>query len=124
MSKPEMMMIDDVKYIREDSVKRSAPATNTEGLPYVIVRGDRSGVFAGYLKDHDDRAVLMVNCRRLWYWDGAASISQIAEEGVSKPENCKFPVPVAKMRILDAIEILDATEEARNIIEAVPVWSK
>lgn len=123
MAKPETMMIDDVKYIREDSVK-SSPATNTEGLPYVIIRGDRSGVFAGYLKSHEDRAVLMHNCRRLWYWDGAASISQLANEGSSKKENCKFTQPVASMRILDAIEILDATEEARDNIESIPVWSK
>ena len=44
----------------------------------VIVRGDRSGVFFGTLVGKEGSEVKLANCRRLWYWDGAASISQIA----------------------------------------------
>ena len=51
----------------------------------VIVRGDRSGVFFGTLAEREGMEVKLVNCRRLWYWEGAASISQIAMEGVKKP---------------------------------------
>jgi hypothetical protein len=89
---------------------------------YVIVRGDRSGVFAGELAARDGRNVELVNCRRLWYWDGAASISQIAMEGVKKPRQCKFTVNVDRIAILDAIEILPTTAEAEANIKAVPVW--
>ena len=39
-----------------------------------IVRGDRSGVFFGEIKERNGREVTMTNVRRLWYWDGAASI--------------------------------------------------
>lgn len=42
---------------------------------------------------------MLKNARRLWYWDGAASISQIAVDGVSKPENCKFPESVSEILI-------------------------
>ncbi len=89
---------------------------------YVIVRGDRSGVFAGYLKKREGREVTLTKVRRLWYWDGAASLSQLAESGISKPENCKFPESVKEILILDVIEILNATPNAKKIIEDVKVW--
>ena len=89
---------------------------------YVIVRGDRSGVFAGTLESYEGREVVLTNCRRLWYWDGAASISQIATEGVKRPNSCKFTVTVDRIVILDAIEIIPTTAEAETNIKAVREW--
>jgi len=89
---------------------------------YVIVRGDRSGVFAGVLVAQDGRTVELKDCRRLWYWSGAASISQIARDGVKSPRNCKFTVTVERIVILDAIEIIPTTAEAEANIKAVPEW--
>ena len=57
--------------------------------PYVIVRTYSAGVFAGTLEFHDGKEVTLSNARRLWYWDGAATLSQLAMEGVSKPQNSK-----------------------------------
>lgn len=88
----------------------------------VIVRGDRSGVFFGTLVAKEGTEVKLKNCRRLWYWDGAASISQIAVEGVAKPENCKFTVTVDEIVILDAIEIISCTDVAVNSIKGVSIW--
>lgn len=90
----------------------------------VIVRGDRSGVFFGTLTSREGREVTLENCRRLWYWDGAASISQIAIDGVTKPDYCKFTVTVDEILILDAIEILLCTDKSIACIEGVPVWRK
>lgn len=92
-----------------------------EGL-YVIVRGDRSGVFAGTLAKQDGRMVTLTGCRRLWYWFGAASDFQLATDGVSNPDKCKFTVTVAKIVICDAIEVIPATEKAERCIKAVPEW--
>lgn len=89
---------------------------------YVIVRGDRSGVFAGVLVAQDGRTVELKACRRLWYWSGAASISQIARDGVKSPRSCKFTVTVERIVILDAIEIIPTTAEAEANIKAVPEW--
>lgn len=91
---------------------------------YVIVRTYSAGVFAGELESRNGKEVVMTNARRLWYWDGAASLSQMATTGTSKPENCKFPVAVARVELTEAIEILDVTEAARKSIESVPVWQK
>lgn len=90
----------------------------------VIVRGDRSGVFFGTLAEKDGREVKLEKCRRLWYWDGAASISQLAVDGVSAPDNCKFTVTVDEIEILDAIEIIPCTDKAIKIIERVREWKR
>jgi len=66
----------------------------------------------------------MTDARRLWYWDGASTLSQLAMEGTSKPENCKFPCKVDRVELLQAIEILDCTAKAQKSIEAVPIWKK
>lgn len=89
---------------------------------YVIVRGESSGVFAGTLADRDGREVQLTDCRRIWFWDGAASISQFSIDGTSRPENCKFPAPVGEITILDAIEIIPCTDKAEASIKAVREW--
>ena len=89
---------------------------------YYIVRGDRSGVFFGHIKARDGREVTIGQCRRLWFWSGAASLSQIAIEGVKNPRGCKFTVTVDELSILDAIEIIPCTDAAAQNILAVPEW--
>lgn len=89
-----------------------------------IIRGDRSGVFYGEIAERNDREVKIRNARRLWYWDGAASISQLALEGVNAPQNCKFTVTVDEITILDAIELIPCTEVAMKRIDGVKVWKR
>ena len=87
-----------------------------------IVRTFSAGVFLGTVKERNGKEVLLTNARRIWYWDGAASLSQLATDGTSKPENCKFPAPVAEVLLTEAIEIIPSTEAAIASIAAVPVW--
>jgi hypothetical protein len=89
---------------------------------FVIVRTYTAGVFAGTLKKLNGKEVELTNARRLWYWQGAASLSQLAVNGTSKPDQCKFPIAVPSVTLTEAIEILDATPEAKKSIESVPVW--
>lgn len=90
----------------------------------VIVRGDRSGVFFGTLVAKEGKEVKLENCRRLWYWDGAASISQLAVDGTVRPDNCKFTMTVSEIIITDAIEIILCTDNAVRSIEDVSVWKR
>jgi hypothetical protein len=90
---------------------------------YVICRTYSAGVFAGYLESKKGQEVILSNARRLWQWFGAASLSQLAMEGTSQPDNCKFPCEVTRVQLTQAIEILDATEKARKSIAKVPVWT-
>jgi hypothetical protein len=89
---------------------------------YVIVRTQSAGVFAGYLESRIGQEAVVTEARRLWYWAGAASLSQLAVTGTSKPKQCKFPVAAPKIELMQTIEILDVTAEAQKSIEDVPVW--
>lgn len=90
----------------------------------VIIRGDRSGVFFGTLKEKNGTEVKLENCRRLWYWDGAASISQLAVNGTTNASGCKFTVTVPEIVITDVIEIIPCSAEAIKSIEGVKEWKR
>lgn len=91
---------------------------------YCIVRGRGFGVFAGTVEAVDGNRVLLKDARRLWYWEGAASLSQVAAEGVKNPNGCKFTVTVESVLLMDVIEIIPATEQAKAIINEVRVWKR
>jgi hypothetical protein len=91
---------------------------------YMIVRTYSAGVFAGEVESRTGQEVVLRNARRLWYWAGAASLSQLAMEGTKKPKECKFPCPMDRVELLQAIELIDVTDLARKSIEAVPVWEQ
>ena len=120
MSKPETITIDDVKYVRADSITSQAPMK--DGMKYIICRTYSAGVFAGYLESRNGQEVVLRNARRLWYWEGAASLSQAAMDGFSKPATCKFPCEVDRVELLNAIELLDCTKKAQDSIASVKVW--
>jgi hypothetical protein len=117
----EELVIDGQTYVPKSSYQK---AEKLDGMEYVIVRGDRSGVFAGYLESKKEREVILRQARRIWYWSGASSISQLAEDGTSDPDNCKFPKAVNKIQILDVIEIIDCTKVAKESIESVAIWKQ
>lgn len=99
-------------------------AVHADGRAYAIVRTYSAGVFAGYIDSRSGKEAQVSDARRLWYWDGAASLSQLAVDGVSKPDNCKFPTPVPSVTLTEVIEIIPCTEAARLSIAAVPVWAE
>jgi len=114
------MIINGVTYVPKGTESKMAETLN--GKKYVIVRTYSAGVFAGYLESRTGQEVVLLNARRIFYWDGAASLSQLAEDGTSKPENCKFPKAVSRVELLQAIEILDVTAKAQASIESVKIW--
>jgi len=96
--------------------------TNKEGLEYCIIRCDRAGVFAGYVDEEKGQECVVYEARRLWYWNGAASTSQLAVDGVNKPDDCKFPVALKKIKLKDVIEITPTTSKAQKSIANVKTW--
>ena len=108
---------------KSNGVKASSDSDTIIGR-YVIVRTYSAGVFAGILESRNGRECVMRDARRIWYWDGAASLSQLAMEGTKLPENCKFPCAVDRVELLEVIEILTTTSEAETSIRGVPVWKK
>lgn len=88
----------------------------------VIVRTYSAGCFAGELLSREGKEVTLRNARRLWSWAGAASLSELAMRGTSKPKDCKFPMPVSEIVLTEAIEIIDVSAAAWASIAEVPVW--
>jgi hypothetical protein len=89
-----------------------------------IVRTTYAGVFLGKILSTDGDTVVLDSPRRLWYWDGAATLSELAVEGTAKPKTCKFPAPTeGEHTVLGVVEILPVTERAATSLQAVPVWS-
>ena len=115
------IIVNGVTYITKES--QSKEAQKLDGMKYVIVRTYSAGVFAGYLEKREGKEVVLRNARRLWYWSGAASLSQLAMEGTKKPKECKFPIAVDRIELTETIEILDVTEIAKNSIESVSIWT-
>ena len=114
--------INGVTYIQKDSVQQMAP--KMDGMEYCMVRTYSAGVFAGYIESRNRREVVLRNARRIWRWAGAMELCQLATEGTNDPANCKFPAPVDKVLLTEAIEIIPITEKARKSIQEVPVWKK
>lgn len=90
----------------------------------VIVRANGAGVFFGELKEKNGTEVTMCNVRKLFYWDGAAAIEQLAVDGTSSPNGCKFTIIVDEMTITNVLQIIPCTEKAINSLESVKVWKK
>ena len=118
MDKPKVISIDGLDY-----TPVSESAEKMDDMEYKIIRTYSAGVFAGYLEKQEGKEVTLRHARRIWKWSGAASLSQLAIDGTSSPDNCKFPEAVSGITLTEAIEIIDVTEKARLSIAEVPIWT-
>jgi hypothetical protein len=115
--------VNDIVYVPKSKVSSSA-ATPPKGLKYCIIRTFSAGCFAGYLKSRNGKEGIVLNARRLWHWEGAATLSQLAVDGTVKPRECKFPMEVPEIELTEIIEVIPATEKARLSIAGVEVWKE
>ena len=116
------MVVNGQTYVLKGS--ENVPATKVDGMEYVVIRTYSAGVHTGYLESRAGKDVCLRKSRRIWYWDGAASLSQMAVDGVSNPDGCKFSVEVDKIELTEAVEVLYCTEKAKTNICGVKVWKK
>ena len=95
-----------------------------------IVRAKNAGVFFGTVKEVEYSTTgeffiaKLVNVRRIWRWDGAATLSQLAVDGIaarSRP-NCQFTVLVSEMVIGGGTELIPCTDKAIKSIESIKPW--
>jgi len=89
-------------------------------LRAVIVRTYSAGVFFGYLRRRAGKEVDLVRARRIWYWKGANTLSEIALHGVGAGSKIAEPVTVM---LTEAVEIIECSKEGTaNLEEAT--WTK
>ena len=116
-----------LKELREavEEAEQIKTKIETKGKEYCIVRTYSAGVFAGLIdRKVKGRENTVYNARRIFYWDGACSLSQLANEGTKKPGNCKFAQVVAEVDLKEIIEIIPCTKKAIDNIQKVKVWEK
>ena len=90
----------------------------------VMIRSRDAGVFYGHLIDHQGDTVVLTDARRVWYWNGAATLSELATEGPQK-SGSKFPaVTEGEHTILGVCEIIQVTPRALKRLNEVPVWTE
>jgi hypothetical protein len=89
-----------------------------------MVRAESAGVFYGTVVKKQGSEIIIEGARRVWYWEGAASLSQLATVGTSKPDNCKFPCAVSQVYLDKVCEIIPMTPSAVASLDAVAVWKK
>ena len=120
MSKPETIMIDNVKYVKSDASKK---AESVDGMEYCVIRTYSAGVHIGYVKEfgvkHPQNCVLLKS-RRLYQWSGACSLSQVAMEGVS--DDSRIAMEVHEIELTDAIERIPCSDMAAEYFKGAKAW--
>lgn len=117
----DKITVNGIVYVPESEVALKK-AEELDGMAYCMVRTYSAGVFAGYVESKNGKEIVLRKARRIWKWSGAASLSQLAMDGTSDPDNCKFPCEVDRVTLTEAIEIIEMTEKAKESIGGVAVW--
>lgn len=107
------------------SVKRKKEKNvSNKKKQYSIVRCQGAGVFLAQVVSRKGTEAVLKDSRRLWYWSGAASLSQLAVEGTKKPGACRFPIAMPDQEVTGVLEVIPVTDKAKASIDAVKVWEQ
>ncbi len=115
------IVIDGTIYVKkEEQIEAETPKQ------YVLIRSNYAGVFFGIIKKSDthDEYVVLNECRRLWHWEGAATLSEMSVNGVGKPDGCKFTGITFNHEIKQVCEIIQCTKKAVDSIKGVQLWEE
>ena len=116
------IVVDGIEYNPKSEAKHETEVS-FKSLKYVIIRTYSAGVFTGYLQKKIGQNAIILKARRLWYWFGAASLSQLAVDGLNDPEGkSKFPCEVDEIELDQVIEVLAVSKKAQESIAGVPNW--
>ena len=87
----------------------------------VIARIERAGVFMGVLDYIDGDIVRLKDVRRIYYWEGALSVTDMAVNGIRRGR-VTVAVGVAEFNRGELIEINECTEKAVERFKAIAPW--
>lgn len=122
--KKDEIELDGEIYVRKSSLKTEAK--DLDGMRCVLVRSYSAGIHFGYLKSTEHTLagtlVTLADTQRVYSWQGAATLSQMALEGVKKPEGCKFSVILPENTVQNCIEIIPISQQAWECLRGVTVW--
>ena len=84
----------------------------------VVVRTQSAGVHCGTLVSRKGQEVSLAGARRIWSWQGALSLHEVASRGIT---GGKVSIPVKDILLTQAIEIIGASPEAMAKIASFEV---
>jgi hypothetical protein len=90
----------------------------------VLVRSKSAGVFIGELVAKNGQEVKLKNSRRIWYWQGACSVSQLAVDGSKNLDQCKIAKIVPKEIIEESVETIQMSEAAYSNLWSAREWAE
>jgi len=94
---------------------------NTEDKKHVLVRTKSAGVHFGRLLERHGLEVLLADARRIWSWQGANTLHEIALHGVGR--GSKISEAVSTIVLTEAIELLACSAQAVASLEAA-TWGE
>lgn len=116
----DKIVIKGITYIPETVSNKTIKST--DGLPLVLIRTYSAGVHFGYLSKRESTLagmeVKLLEARRVYSWEKAATLSQLAMEG-SKSSNNKISMVVNSIELV-AIEIIEIPEKSNLLTQ--PIW--
>lgn len=125
MSKPTTMKIDEVEYVRKDSIQSEVINYSGEETlastmigKKVIVRSYNEGINAGIVVLADETGVILRDCRRLYYHKpknkSMSWYEGVALSGISSDSKISCTVP--KKVIIESYSMTELTQESYNSI--------
>jgi hypothetical protein len=109
--------LDDTKYNdRENNI-----ASEYIGK-YCIIRTYAAGVHVGYIKQIDlkNLTIELTDSRRIWYWEGAFTLSAVANDGI---KDGKLSAKTEKIIITQLVEIIPCSDKAKKQLENMSIYN-
>lgn len=87
-----------------------------------IIRSDKAGVFFGQVVSYSTEEAVLKNARKIYYWEGAHSVEELATRGTQNPGGCKLTCVVPEMVILLPCQIIPCQPAACISLSQIAVW--
>lgn len=87
----------------------------------IIARIDRAGVFHGVLDYKDANVTRMKDVRRIYYWQGALSVTDMAVNGI-KAGKVTVPASCVEFETNNVVELIECSLEASEKIKKITRW--
>jgi uncharacterized protein DUF6948 len=103
------------------------PPTTGTGLgaqhvgKYCVIRTFSAGVHVGVLKSRCGKEVELTDAKRIWYWNGANTLHEIASMGIANTSKVSDSVPA--ISLTEATEVIPCTAEAEALLRGAK-WEK
>jgi hypothetical protein len=107
----------------ESSEKKTSSIYDSVMNKKVIIRTYSAGVHYGILNKVDNDTVELLKARRIHYWNGANSLTDIALGGISDKVNSRITKKLPSIILQNVIEIIECTEVAIKDLDNFPEWT-